>query len=321
MAASYEVTDGTKILGTFSSQAKADALKKELKAKGIVAHVLVSPLLLVKSDPYPFEMEPNPPRYVPPKFKPNQPAMKYVPKIESEPVRCRIYGGDDIVYITSADIDKQLPSYEMVCDGKYLGFVTSNGSYWFELLGNKAPAKPKAIRAKTASKPKKAPKEKRLTDMVLDSRGGSDGTYLFNNGLVGKFVDMRDIDWDYWSDAEYYDDDNVLVRAVGIMCFLGLYGPNGEYIGGFEAPYYEGMTLGDFCDGYEIPKPKTKIPDEFFEVLEADCDPKMVFKTLKAYLSGKYSDGQILEMLQYGCKPSASRNLRRRYRPWPHHTK
>lgn len=39
MATSYEVTDGTRILGTFSSQAKADALKKELKAEGVAARV------------------------------------------------------------------------------------------------------------------------------------------------------------------------------------------------------------------------------------------------------------------------------------------
>ena len=39
MATSYEVTDGTKTYGTFSSQSKADALKKELKAKGIAARV------------------------------------------------------------------------------------------------------------------------------------------------------------------------------------------------------------------------------------------------------------------------------------------
>ena len=41
MAASYEVTDGTRILGTFSSQSKADALKKELKAQGVKARVRI----------------------------------------------------------------------------------------------------------------------------------------------------------------------------------------------------------------------------------------------------------------------------------------
>lgn len=41
MAASYEVTDGTRILGTFSSQSKSDALKKELKAQGVKARVRI----------------------------------------------------------------------------------------------------------------------------------------------------------------------------------------------------------------------------------------------------------------------------------------
>ena len=41
MAASYEVTDGTRTLGVFSSQAKADALKKELKAQGVKARVRI----------------------------------------------------------------------------------------------------------------------------------------------------------------------------------------------------------------------------------------------------------------------------------------
>ncbi len=41
MATSYEVTDGTRIIGTFSSQSKADALKKELKAQGVKARVRI----------------------------------------------------------------------------------------------------------------------------------------------------------------------------------------------------------------------------------------------------------------------------------------
>lgn len=41
MATSYEVTDGTKVMGVFSSQSKADALKKELKAQGVKARVRI----------------------------------------------------------------------------------------------------------------------------------------------------------------------------------------------------------------------------------------------------------------------------------------
>ncbi len=41
MATSYEVTDGTRTLGVFSSQAKADALKKELKTQGVKARVRI----------------------------------------------------------------------------------------------------------------------------------------------------------------------------------------------------------------------------------------------------------------------------------------
>ncbi len=39
MTSTYEVTDGAKIYGSFSSQSKADALKRELKTKGIAARV------------------------------------------------------------------------------------------------------------------------------------------------------------------------------------------------------------------------------------------------------------------------------------------
>lgn len=41
MATSYEVTDGTRVMGVFSSQSKADALKKELKAQGVKARVRI----------------------------------------------------------------------------------------------------------------------------------------------------------------------------------------------------------------------------------------------------------------------------------------
>ncbi len=36
---SYDVTDGSKTYGTFSSQAKAEALKRQLKAQGVTARV------------------------------------------------------------------------------------------------------------------------------------------------------------------------------------------------------------------------------------------------------------------------------------------
>lgn len=41
MATSYEVTDGTTVMGVFSSESKADALKKELKAQGVKARVRI----------------------------------------------------------------------------------------------------------------------------------------------------------------------------------------------------------------------------------------------------------------------------------------
>ncbi len=83
MAASYEVTDGTRILGTFSSQAKADALKKELKAEGIKARVRITydekPAKAVRSAPKPAKAPAKP-------KAPKAPVARSVPDEPPAPV-------------------------------------------------------------------------------------------------------------------------------------------------------------------------------------------------------------------------------------------
>ncbi len=94
MAASYEVTDGTKVYGTFSSQAKADALKKELKAEGVKARVRITydakpaktkkaaepkiPKTVKKSTPKPVKPKPMKP-------KATQEKPKDAPKVQDKP--------------------------------------------------------------------------------------------------------------------------------------------------------------------------------------------------------------------------------------------
>lgn len=94
MAASYEVTDGTKVYGTFSSQAKADALKKELKAEGVKARVRITydakpaktkktaepkiPKTVKKSTPKPVKPKPLKP-------KATQKKPKESPKVQEKP--------------------------------------------------------------------------------------------------------------------------------------------------------------------------------------------------------------------------------------------
>ena len=256
MTSTYEVTDGAKIYGTFSSQSKADALKKELKTKGVAARVRA------------------------------------------------IHGETSKPTVKTAPAKKQAKP------------KTAKAPAKSKTKPANAPAKTKA-KAKPASKPKKPAKKKGPADMVIDPNGDNDVTYLFDNGFIGKFVDEAEIDWDDWDDYDEWGDD---VEVAGVM-YINLYGPNGEFEEGGEHPYHEGMTLGELCKEGDLPQPVTKILDEFFEALEEDCDPKKVFKNLDAYLSGKYPDPMIIFDLEYSCKRDVSKNLRRRYRPWPHRMK
>ena len=94
MATSYEVTDGAKVYGTFSSQSKADALKRELKAEGVKARVRITydakpaktkkaaepkiPKTVKKSTPKPVKAKP-----IKPKAAPAKP--KEAPKVREKP--------------------------------------------------------------------------------------------------------------------------------------------------------------------------------------------------------------------------------------------
>lgn len=383
MTSTYEVTDGAKIYGTFSSQSKADALKKELKAKGIAARVRaihgVTPKPATKTAPAKKPATKTAKAPAKPKTKPaKQPAEDYSkcdPRLLALSLSCL---QDDLYsagmwhdWYTKAPL-RQFTYNELeaamedgdgldaVCETFQhcvLAVATKNGSViWEDVFctyeewkaiekrltdmqaksrkpakkkATAKPAKPKAkpaepepkptkpkAKAKATSKPKKTPKKNGPADIVLDPNGGNDGTYLFDNGFIGRFVDEVEIDWDDWDDYDEWGD----VEVVGVM-YINLYGPNGEYEEGYEYPYHEGMTLGELCKEGDLPQPVTKILDEFNEALENDCDPKKVFKTLDAYLSGKYADGLIIFDLEYSCKRDVSKNLRRRYRPWPHHTK
>lgn len=123
-------------------------------------------------------------------------------------------------------------------------------------------------------------------DLILDL-DGNDGTYLFDNGFVGQFVDEAEA-----FDPECWDED-----VIGAM-YINLYGPNGEYQEGDEYPYREGMTLGELCDEGGLPRPKRSVPDEFYTALEDGESPATVFDILNRYLNGMISEEAAVGMLE-----------------------
>ncbi len=136
-------------------------------------------------------------------------------------------------------------------------------------------------------------------DMVLKP-DGNDGTYLFDNGFIGQFVDEAES-----FDPGCWDDD-----VIGAM-YINLYGPAGEYQEGDEYPYREGMTLGELCEAGGLPKPKRSVPEEFYTALEDGALAASVFDILNRYLNGVISEEIAVKMLGDCRWPSPTLYARR----------
>ncbi len=130
--------------------------------------------------------------------------------------------------------------------------------------------------------------------MILRPFSGDSGTYLFDNGFIG------------------YLDSDVGGDSYNVMK-IDFFGPNGEFKSKGKLNYRGGMTLGELCESKGLPQPVTKIPDLFHEALGYnDCDTKRVFKVLDAYLTGRYSDSAIQNML-WDCQRDSKKSWR--FRP------
>lgn len=114
-------------------------------------------------------------------------------------------------------------------------------------------------------------------DRVLAADAFNDGTYLFDDGTIGRAVDYTDE-----SDA---DDDH------GEM-YIDRWSRDGDYLDGACLWYVYGSTLRDFCDRNGYPLPVRMIPECFVDALEDDADAGEVFAVLDRYLAGSIDEGR-----------------------------
>lgn len=112
------------------------------------------------------------------------------------------------------------------------------------------------------------------------------GTYLFDDGTIGYIADpefdIEDfIDGDYDSDLLNSEDTEKREEYIKSLfdgkipignIYIDRYDREGEFYQGGCFLYYEGETLGDYCDRNGEPRPVREIPEEAYELLEEGAE-------------------------------------------------
>lgn len=105
-------------------------------------------------------------------------------------------------------------------------------------------------------------------DIRLDGKTDFEGTYLFDDGTVGRITDV-DFDLEEYldeMDLEYGDVLDDGREPIGQM-YMDRWKP-GVWIQGGCYLYYKGETIADFCRRNREPLPMRRIPDEVFDLIE-----------------------------------------------------
>ena len=102
--------------------------------------------------------------------------------------------------------------------------------------------------------------------MVLNGYDSPEGTYLFDDGTIGRIGEPDfDID-DYLDDGE--DPDDLEVRGMEPVgnIYIDRWKPGRFYDGGLYL-YYKGETLRDYCERNGEPLPMRRLPDDVYYLI------------------------------------------------------
>lgn len=110
-------------------------------------------------------------------------------------------------------------------------------------------------------------RKKGLADMELNGYDSPEGTYLFDDGTIGRIGEPDfDID-DYLDDGEDPDDLEVRGREPVGNIYIDRWKPGRFYEGGLYL-YYKGETLRDYCERNGEPLPMRRLPDDVYDLIE-----------------------------------------------------